>query len=381
MLPYGHQTIDEFDIRAVAEALDKDWITSGPLVEEFEDAFAETVGARHAIAVSSGTAALHAAAFAGGLGPGAEAVTSPLTFVATANCALYQGARPVFADVSPDTLNLDPDQVASQLTERTRALLPVDYGGHAAELDAFAALADRHGLVVIEDACHALGAEYRGRPVGSLAHMTVFSFHPVKHITTGEGGIVTTDDPQLARRLRLFRNHGIDSDARQRQQEATWVYGMVALGYNYRLTDVQCALGLSQLAKLGRWVERRRAIATRYSAALADIPEVELPQVLPWCRPSWHLYVVRLRLELLAVGRMEVFRALRAENIGVNVHYPLVPRHPYYQELGYSSDGLPVAEREQSRLLSLPIFPAMSDGDVDDVAEGIRKVVTACRAR
>jgi len=250
LLPYGHQNIDEDDIRAVVEVLRSDWITTGPKVAEFEEAFAEYVGARYAVSFSSGTAALHGAAFAASLGPGDEAITTPMTFCATANCVLYQGARPVFADVCPDTLNLDPDEVGRRITSHTKAILPVDYAGHPADLDPLLELADRHGLVVIEDACHALGAEYKGRRVGSISHMTMFSFHPVKHITTGEGGMVTTNDVELARRLRMFRNHGIDSDARQRQAQGQWYYEMVALGYNYRLTDIGCALGLSQLRRL-----------------------------------------------------------------------------------------------------------------------------------
>ncbi|MEM4724963.1 MAG: aminotransferase class I/II-fold pyridoxal phosphate-dependent enzyme, partial [Candidatus Hadarchaeum sp.] len=244
LLPYGRQSIDEDDIQAVIEVLRSDWITTGPKVAEFEEAFAEYVGAKYAVSFSSGTAALHGAAFAAALGPGDEAIVTPMTFCATANCVLYQGAKPVFADVCPDTLNIDPEEVACKITPHTKVLLPVDYAGHPADLDPILELADRHRLAVIEDACHALGAEYKGRRVGGISHMTVFSFHPVKHITTGEGGMVTTNDAELARRLRIFRNHGIDSNARQRQAEGQWYYEMVELGYNYRLTDIGCALGL-----------------------------------------------------------------------------------------------------------------------------------------
>src|SRR5215831_4647488 len=260
-LPYGRQSIDEADIQSVVDVLRSDWLTTGPKVAEFEEMFAARVGARQAVSFSSGTAALHGAAFAAGLKPGDEAITSPMTFAATANCVLYQGATPVFADVSPDTLNLDPEQFERRITANTRAVIPVDYAGHPADLDAIGKIAGDRGLVVIEDACHALGATYRGRTVGSLADMTVFSFHPVKHITTGEGGMVATNNPQLAETLRRFRNHGISSDARQRQSAGQWHYEMVLLGFNYRLTDIVCALGIEQLKKLEANLTRRRQIA------------------------------------------------------------------------------------------------------------------------
>jgi perosamine synthetase len=374
-LPYGRQSVDDADIDAVVEVLRSDWLTTGPKVGEFEDAFAAAVGARHAVAVSSGTAALHAAAFAAGLRSGDEAITTPMTFAATANAVLYQGARPTFADVQPDTLNLDPDHAARAITGRTRAILPVDYTGQPADLDEIRGLADRHGLMVIEDAAHALGATYHGRPVGSLSQMTVFSTHPVKHITSGEGGVITTNDADIAERLRTFRNHGITSDARQRQEKGSWLYQMVLLGYNYRLTDLQSALGLSQLRKLPGWVARRRAIAARYSEEFMAMPEIDAPVVAAEREPAWHLYVIRLRLDRLNAGRSEVFRALRAENIGVNVHYLPVPWHPYYQELGYQRGQWPVAESAYERMLSLPIFPTMADADVDSVIEAVGKVL------
>ncbi|HEY7060812.1 MAG TPA: UDP-4-amino-4,6-dideoxy-N-acetyl-beta-L-altrosamine transaminase [Chloroflexota bacterium] len=375
MLPYGRQSVDAADVQAVVDVLQSDWLTTGPGVAAFEAAFAARVGARHAVAVSNGTAALHAAAFAAGLGPGAAAIVTPMTFAASANCVRYQGGTVVFADVRPDTLNLDPARVAAAIGPRTRAIVVVDYTGQPADLGELNAIAARHGLVVIEDAAHALGATYRGRPVGALTHLTTFSLHPVKHITTGEGGVVTTDDAALAERLRLFRNHGITSDHRQREAEGSWVYEMVALGYNYRITDFQCALGLSQLGKLDGWVARRRAIAARYTAAFANCPAIEPPPVLPDRESAWHLYVIRLNLERLRATRVDVFRALRAENIGVNVHYVPVPWHPYYRELGYARGQWPVAEAAYERMLSLPLFPAMTDADVDDVIAAVQKVV------
>lgn len=379
LLPYGRQSVDDDDIEAVSRALRSDWLTTGPDVAAFEDAFAAQVGTKYAVAVSNGTAALHAAAFAAGIGPGDEVITTPMTFAASANCVRYQGGMVVFADVRADTLNLNPACVEIALTPRTRAVIAVDYTGQPADWDELNAIAARHGLITIEDGCHALGATSRGRPVGSLTHLTVFSLHPVKHITTGEGGMITTDDTELASRLRRFRNHGITSDHRQRELVGSWLYEMVDLGYNYRLTDFQCALGQAQLKKLAAWVVRRREIAARYTEVFATVSEIEPPTVLPDREPSWHLYVIRLNLERLRVGRGEIFRALRAENIGVNVHYIPVPWHPYYQRLGYGKGSWPVAESAYERIISLPIFPAMGDRDVADVIEAVTKVVSHFR--
>ncbi|MBZ5599813.1 MAG: UDP-4-amino-4,6-dideoxy-N-acetyl-beta-L-altrosamine transaminase [Acidobacteriia bacterium] len=376
LLPYGHHSIEESDIEAVVQTLRSDWLTTGPKIAEFEEAIAAWVGAKYAVSFSSGTSALHAAAFAAGLQAGDEAITSPLTFAATANCVLYQGATPVFADVSPDTLNLDPQAAAARITSRTRAILPVDYAGHPADLDAILKLAGQHGLIVIEDACHALGAEYRKRRVGSLSHMTVFSFHPVKHLTTGEGGMVTTDNPEHAETLRRFRNHGISSDARQRQSLGQWHYEMVLLGFNYRLTDIACALGLEQSKRLDANLARRRQIAARYASAFREMPGVVPPQVRSDVNPAWHLYPIRLGLQQLSAGRGEVFCALRAENIGVNVHYIPVHRHPYYRDrFGYQGGEYPVAEDAYERLISLPMFHGMTDADVEDVLHAVTKVI------
>jgi perosamine synthetase len=378
LLPYGRQSIGEDDIQAVVDVLRSDWLTTGPKVAEFEESFAAWVGAKHAVSFSSGTAALHGAAFAAGLKPGDEAITTPMTFAATANCVLYQGATPVFADVSTDTLNLDPEQVAARITARTRAVLPVDYAGHPADLDAILELAARHGLIVIEDASHALGAEYRQRRTGGIAHMTVFSFHPVKHLATGEGGMVTTDRADCAEALRRFRNHGISSEARQRQTAGQWHYEMVLLGFNYRLTDMACALGLSQLKKLKANLMRRREIAERYSTVFAGLAGVTLPAVRADVSPAWHLYPIRLNLEKLTADRAQVFRALRAENIGVNVHYIPVHRHPYYRDrFGYRGGEYPIAEDAYERLISLPMFHGMSDQDVEDVITAVKKIAVA----
>jgi perosamine synthetase len=376
-LPYGRQSLDDADVQAVVEVLKSDWLTTGPKIGEFEEGFAAWVGARHAVSFSSGTAALHGAAFAAGLGPGDEAITTPMTFCATANCILYQGATPVFADVSADTLNLDRGEVSKKITSRTKAIIAVDYAGHPAALDELGELAETRGALLIEDACHALGAEFQGKRVGGIADMTVFSFHPVKHLTTGEGGMVATNDERLAETLRRFRNHGISSEARQRQEAGQWFYEMVLLGFNYRLTDIACALGLSQLKRLAANLARRREIAAQYTAAFRDLPLIAVPTVREGVNPAWHLYPVRLKLEMLAAGRGEIFRALRAENIGVNVHYIPVHQHPYYRGRfkSESKEGYPVAEDAYERLISLPMFHSMTAQDAEDVIHALRKVL------
>lgn len=377
LLPYGRQSIDEDDIDAVVQTLRSDWLTTGPKVAEFEEAMAALVGAKYAVSFSSGTAALHAAAFTAGLQPGDEAVTTPLTFAATANCVLYQGATPIFADVEPETLSIDPEQVASRISPRTKAILPVDYAGHPADLHEILRLADQRGLVVIEDACHALGAEYKKQRVGSIAHLTVFSFHPVKHVTTGEGGMVTTNNAGFAETLRRFRNHGVSSDARARHAAGRWHYEMVLLGFNYRLSDVSSALGLQQLTKLEMNLARRRQIAARYTDAFRKMPAIRTPAVASEVNPAWHLYPIRLQLDNASGSRDEIFQALRAENIGVNVHYIPVHLHPYYRDrFGYKGGEYPIAETAYESLLSLPMFHGMTNADVEDVIAAVRKVLS-----
>jgi perosamine synthetase len=373
LLPYGQQTIDEEDIQAVVDVLRSDWLTTGPKVGEFEEAFAAFVGAAHAVAVNSGTAALHAAVNALGIGSGDEVIVTPMTFAASANCVLYQGATPVFADVEPDTLLIDPAQVEAKITSRTRAIIAVDYAGQPCDYDALGAIAERHGLALIDDACHAVGGTYHGRSVGTLAHLNTFSLHPVKHFTTGEGGMITTDDAAYAARMRVFRNHGITTDHRQRAQQGGFFYEMVELGYNYRLTDIQCALGISQLRKVPAFVTRRREIAARYDAAFAGIHYVRPLAIRPGRVSGYHLYMVQFDTEALGMTRSAIFAALRAHNIGVNVHYIPVHLHPYYQRtLGTHAGMCPVAEEAYTRLITLPIFPRMTDSDVDDVIAAVR---------
>jgi perosamine synthetase len=461
-IPYGRQQIDEDDIQAVVDVLRSDWLTTGPKVAEFEQAVADFVGAKEAVAVSSGTAALHAAMYAIGVGPSDEVILPPMTFVATANAVVFQGGTPVFADVEPGTLLIDPNEVEAKITPKTKAIIAVDYAGQPCNYDPLRRIAERHSLILVADACHALGAEYKGRKVGSLTDLTVFSFHPVKHITTGEGGMITTNNTELAERMRLFRNHGItrnpemftvhrlpltdaqrtspprlsesDPPAIARHERADggqatengqrkmvngqWYYEMQALGYNYRITDIQCALGLSQLKKLPKFLKRRREIAVLYDEALADIPGIEplglsadvLPakhfakrQALSAKRniPSshlhvypvkpeghstgalrsmpfnhaYHLYVVRADFNVIGIDRTELFQALRAKGIGLNVHYIPVNLHPYYREKFKTGSGLcPVAEKAYKQILSLPIFPAMTDEDVEKVIASITEI-------
>jgi perosamine synthetase len=380
-LPYGRHEIDEDDIAAVAAVLRSDWLTGGPLVGEFERAFAAKTGAADAVAVNSGTAALHAAMFALGIGPGDEVIVPPMTFAASANAVLYQGGTPVFADIDPSTLLIDPAAADARVTPRTKAIVAVDYAGQPCAYEPLRAVARRHGLKIVADACHALGARDNGRPAGALADLSAFSLHPVKHVTTGEGGMLTTDDPEFADRARRFRNHGITVDERQRRVQASWKYDIVELGYNYRLSDMQCALGLSQLRKLDERIARRQAIAEKYRTAFASLPEVKPLAVRPGVFHAYHLFVVRLDLARLACDRATIFGALRSEGIGVNVHYIPVHLQPLYRtRLGTGPGLCPAAEAAYEDILTLPMFPAMTAGDVDDVVEAVTKVIEAFRA-
>jgi perosamine synthetase len=381
LLPYARQSIDESDVEAVVAALRSNWLTTGPRVREFEEALEAATGARHAIAFSSGTAALHGTTVAAGLGPGDEGLTTPLTFVATANAVVYAGATPTFADVSDGSLLVDPMAVEAAIGPSTRALLAVDYGGQPADYARLREVARRAGrgpLAIIADASHSLGATRDGARVGTLADMTVLSLHPAKIVTTGEGGAVLTDRDDLAERLRRFRNHGIGSELHARRD---WRYDMVELGFNYRLTDLACALGLAQLERLEEFVARRRALVARYTAALRGHWALEMQYVEPGSDPAWHLFVVQLRLDRLSVDRGRVYAALRAEGIGVNVHYIPVHHHTWYRRNHPQPPGsFPVADAAYERLLTLPLFAGMSDTDVDDVVAAVDKVTGAYRA-
>lgn len=377
LLPYSRQSVGEDDIAAVNAVLRSDWLTTGPMVDEFERAFASFAGTRHAVAVSSGTAALHAACHAAGIGPGDEVIVPAMTFAATANAAAFLGAKPVFADCDPDTLLLDASSLEKLITKKTQAIIAVDYAGQPCEYPVIRAATEKFGLSLIADACHSLGGCLSDRPAGALADLSAFSFHPVKPIATGEGGMVTTDDPEVAERMRCFRNHGVTTDHRQRQEQGSWFYEMQDLGYNYRLSDIQCALGISQLKKAPAWTKRRQELAKRYDAAFSAIKGLRPLSVRSGIAHAYHIYVIQLNLELLSADRNEIFRALRAENIGVNVHYIPVHLHPYYRKNFGGREGLcPVAEKAYARILSLPMFAAMTDEDADDVISAMEKVLS-----
>jgi perosamine synthetase len=378
LLPYGRQSISQEDIRAVIDTLSSDWLTTGPRVTEFEQAFARNIGAGEAVAVNSGTAALHAAMHALGVGPGDEVIVPALTFVASANCVVYQGATPVFADVEPDTLLIDPLDVEAKITRRTRAIIAVDYAGQPCDYDALRFIAQRNGIGLVADACHSLGASYKCRPVGTLAELNIFSLHPVKAMTCGEGGMITTESFETAHRMRCFRNHGVTSNHFQRERQGSWLYDMANLGYNYRLSDIQCALGLSQLKQLTAFIERRRTIARRFDDAFASLPGARGLCLRSDRQHAYHLYVVRLDRGCLSADRGRIYSALRAEGIGVNVHYLPVHLHSFYRERFGTAAGLcPGAEEAYESIISLPIFPAMTDGDANDVIQAVWKVITS----
>lgn len=374
---YGHQYIDDADIQAVADVLKSDFMTCGPKIEEAEQKLCEITGAKHAVLISNGTAALHAACFAAGVGEGDEVITTPMTFAASANCALYCGARPVFADINPDTYNIDPGSVEKCITDKTKAIVAVDYTGQAVELDRLRDICDRHGLTLIEDAAHSLGTKYKGQTVGSIADMTEFSFHPVKTCTSGEGGAVTTNDDRLYEKLLLFRTHCItrNQNLMEGPSEGGWYYQQIDLGYNFRVTDIQAALLSSQLDKLAMFASRRKELVKRYNEAFEQMPEIIVQKDIPESDSVRHLYIIQLDLEKMNCTRKDVFNALQAEGIGVNVHYIPTYYFPYYQKLGYSKGLCPNAEKLYERIISIPLYYSLSDEEQDMVIGAIRKVV------
>lgn len=374
-LPYGRQTIEEDDIAAVCDVLRSQWLTTGPTVARFEQELAAFVGTRQSVAVSSGTAALHTALAAVGVDAGDEVIVPALTFAATANAAVYLGARPVFADVSADTLLVDPASIAARITRRTKAIVTVDYAGQPAPYDEINTLAERQQVPVIADACHALGATDHGEPVGSRGELNCFSFHPVKSITTAEGGAITTNNGYLAERMRAFRNHGFDTDHRQRAQRGRWNYAMTSLGFNYRLSDLQCALGIAQLRKLPTWIEQRQNLAARYAERLADIPGVTPLALRGECTHAYHLFVVRIDAGAFGRTRDEVFSGLAQRGIRANVHYLPVYLHPFYeQQFGSQRGTCPQAEAAFEGILTLPLFPRMRFFDVERVVGALREI-------
>lgn len=370
-IPYGRQFIDEDDIKAVNEVLRSDYLTCGPKISEFEASFAKYVGAKYAVSISNGTAALHAACFAANIKSGDEVITSPITFAASANCILYCGGKAVFADINPDTYNIDYNDIKNKITSKTKAIIPVHFTGQPCDMDEILKIAKEYNLIVIEDAAHALGAKYKGKLIGSMSDMTIFSFHPVKHITTGEGGMITTNDKKLYERLSLFRNHGITRDPKlMNNNEGYWYYEQLDLGYNYRITDIQCALGISQMKKLDTFIKRRKEIATKYNLAFKANQNIIIPKQNEFADSSWHLYVIKLKNK----NRRKVFENLRNNNIGVNVHYIPVYKHPYYQNNGYKNVYCPNAEDYYEHAISIPIFPKMTDSEVDYVIDKLENI-------
>ena len=381
MIPYGRQTIEEDDIEEVVKVLKSDFLTTGPKVAEFERAVAEYVGAKYAVAISNDTAALHAACHAAGIGPGDEVITTPITFAASANCVLYCGGTPVFADIDPQTYNIDPEDIRRKITDKTKAIIPVHLAGQPCDMDAIHAIAKEHHLIVIEDAAHAIGTQYKNKKVGSIADFTTFSFHPVKTVTAGEGGAIATNDEKLYHRLLRLRSHGItrNPDEMVHPTDAMWYNEQVELGYNYRMTDFQAALLLSQLDKLDRFIERRTQIVKRYNEAFAECPELVLQREIPESKTARHLYVIQLNPELLTCTRREFFDALYAENVHVQVHYLPVYWHSYYEKLGYPKGLCPNAEYLYEHVMSIPLFYSMTDEDVESVITAIKKVLAYYR--
>ena len=376
-ISYGRQYIDDADIQAVVETLRSDYLTVGPRIKELEQKLCEITGAKYCVAVSNGTAALHIAAMAAGIGPGDEVITTPITFAASANCALYVGAKPVFADINPETYNIAPASIRACITDKTKAVVAVDFTGQATELDEIRAICREHNLTLITDAAHSIGTKYNGQPVGSIADMTTFSFHPVKTVTAGEGGAVTTNDETLYKKLVLAHAHGITRDITQMKNptDDPGYNEQVGFGYNYRMTEFQAALLMSQLDKLDTFSKRRKEIVKAYDEAFADIPQIQIQKEIPQSDTTRHLYILRLHLEQLNCTRREFFDALRAEGIYSQVHYLPVYWHPYYESLGYPKGLCPEAEKFYLESMSLPLFYSMTNEDVADVIHAVKKII------
>lgn len=373
---YGHQYIDEADIQAVVEVMKSDYLTCGPKIGELEKKLCALTGAKYAVVCANGTAALHMAALSAGVKEGDEVITTPITFAASANCVLYCGARPVFADIDPETYNIDPEKVEEAITPATKAVVVVDYTGQSVALDPLRAICKKHGLILIEDGAHVIGTKYKGQPNGSLSDMTTLSFHPVKTVTGGEGGAVLTNDETLYQKLLLYRAHGItrDADLMEHEPDGPWYYEQIALGYNYRMTDMQAALIISQLDKLSLFSSRRKEIVKRYDEAFSEMPELFVQREIPESDTTRHLYILRLVPERLKIGRKQFFAALVAENVCCNVHYIPTYYFPYYEKLGYKRGLCPNAEKLYEEIISLPLYYAMSDEDVESVIRAVKKI-------
>ncbi len=374
---YGHQYIDEADIQAVVGVLKSDYLTCGPKIEEAEEKICRLTGAKHAVLIANGTAALHAMCYAAGIGKGDEVITTPITFAASANCVLYCGGKPVFADIDPETYNIDPKSIEKHITDKTKAVIAVDFTGQAVDIQKIREICNKHNLIFMEDAAHALGTKYNGKPVGSLADMTEFSFHPVKTCTAGEGGAVTTDNDELYKKLVLFRTHGITrvQDWMDKVSEGGWYYQQVELGYNYRMTDMQAALLSSQLDKLEMFAARRKELVKRYDEAFGAIPEIIIQKEIPQSDTVRHLYILQFELDMLKCGRGEIFNALQEEGVGVNVHYIPTYSFPYYRKLGYAPGLCPKAEKLYERIISIPLYYTLTDEQQDAVIYAVKKVI------
>lgn len=376
-LYYGHQYLDETDVQAVVDVLHSDYLTCGPKITELEKKLCDMTGAKYAVVCSNDTAALHIACMAAGVTTGDEVITTPITFLASANCALYCGAKPVFADIDEKTYNIAPDEIKKNITDKTKAVVAVDYTGQVVDLDPILEMCHEKGIVVIEDAAHSIGTKYKGKNVGEIADMTTFSFHPVKTVTAGEGGAILTNSEELYKKLLLHRSHGMtrDESLMTKESEGGWYYQMVEMGYNYRMTDMQAALLISQLDKLPMFSARRKEIVKRYDEAFSKMPELVVQEEIEGADTTRHLYILRLDPEKLSIGRKEFFDAMAAENIMCNVHYIPIYLQPYYENLGYKPGICPKAEKLYNEMMSLPLYYAMSDQDVKDVIHAVTKLV------
>jgi len=379
-LPFSLPTIEEDEISEVVDSLRSGWITTGPKVIRFEEDFKNYIGCSHAVAVNSGTAGLHISLMATEISDGDEVITTPMTFAATVNTIVLQRAKPVFADINPETLNINPDFIEENITPRTKAIIPVHFAGQSCDLDRISSIAKKHKLLVIEDAAHAVGSEYKGVKIGKTGTLAVFSFHPIKNITTGEGGIITTESVDLAEKLRLLRFHGISKEAWKRYSaKGSPQYEILLPGLKYNMLDIQAAIGIHQLRKLDGFIEKRENFAKRYDNILKEIPEIITPGRVTYdCRHAWHLYIIKLRLEALRITRDEFIEELKKENIGTGIHFTAIHLHPFYaNKFGFKRGDFPNAEYASDRIISLPLYPKMKDEDIDDVIEAIKKIVNA----
>ncbi len=377
---YGKQWVSEEDAQIVAKVLTGPLITCGPKVEEAERLLEKYTGAKHAVVCSNGTAALHCACIAAGVGPGDEVITTPITFAASANCALYCGARPVFADINPETYNIDPASIEAHITDKTKAVVAVDFTGQAVELNKIKEICEKHGLILIEDAAHSIGTAYNGKMVGSIADMTTFSFHPVKTVTAGEGGAILTNDDELYKKLVLAHAHGItheDELFEDAPHEGPWYYEQISLGYNYRMTDFQAALLISQMGRIEEFKKRRKEIVERYNEAFSKVPGIIVQKEIPESDTCRHLYIIRLDFDKLSCTRREFFDAMSAENVQCQVHYVPVYWFPYYRHLGYEKGLCPNAEEVYKGIMSIPLYPRLTDEEVEDVIAAVTKVALA----